>query len=154
MVGDPEILVTPMDSPARPLTGEPSEPSGLGRCIMVDAPSAFAGTWAVLRGVLNEVTTGKMLGLSLGRSWEDHGMIMGRSWEDGNLFLEVMSLVKWKPGIDLVFQILKFLCQPSRDDLDDLDDLNPFATEGSSRGSAPVIEPRERCDWEGAVKIA
>ena len=40
--------------------------SGLGRCVMVDAPSAFAGTWAVLKGVLNEVTTGKMLGLSLG----------------------------------------------------------------------------------------
>lgn len=36
-------------------------PERLGRCIMVDAPSAFAGTWAVLRGVLNEVTTGKIV---------------------------------------------------------------------------------------------
>lgn len=113
---------------------------------MVDAPSAFAGTWAVLKGVLNEVTTGKMLGLSLGGAWEDHGMIMGR-WDN---FLEVMSQVKWKPGIDLVFQILQFLCQPSvRDDLDDLDDLNPFATEGSSRGSAPVIAREMRLGGSG-----
>lgn len=36
-------------------------PERLGRCIMVDAPSAFAGTWAVLKGVLNEVTTGKIV---------------------------------------------------------------------------------------------
>jgi hypothetical protein len=55
---------------------------------MVDAPSAFAGTWAVLKGVLNEVTTGKMLGLSLGGAWED-GKIMGRSWES---FLEMSQL--------------------------------------------------------------
>ena len=102
---------------------------------MVDAPSAFAGTWAVLKGVLNEVTTGKMLGLSLGGAWED-GKIMG-------IFLGDVP-TKWKPGIDLVFQILKFLCQPSvRDDLDDLDDLNPLPQKDQA-GEAPPSSNRER----------
>ena len=88
--------------------------SPLGRCL--------GYPWAVL---------GKM-----GRSWEDHGKIMG-------IFLGDVP-TKWKPGIDLVFQILKFLCQPSvRDDLDDLDDLNPLPQKDQA-GEAPPSSNRER----------
>lgn len=37
-------------------------PRGLGRCLLVDAPAVFASTWSAVRGILNEVTSGKKLG--------------------------------------------------------------------------------------------
>lgn len=36
-------------------------PERLGRCLMVDAPAVFASTWSAVRGILNEVTAGKIV---------------------------------------------------------------------------------------------
>eukprot|EP00434_Breviolum_minutum_P008010 symbB.v1.2.007065.t1/scaffold414.1/size398445/29 len=36
-------------------------PERLGRCLLVDAPAVFASTWSAVRGILNEVTAGKIV---------------------------------------------------------------------------------------------
>eukprot|EP00438_Fugacium_kawagutii_P012350 Skav221981 [mRNA] locus=scaffold195:1089255:1092320:- [translate_table: standard] len=48
-------------------------PERLGRCIMVDPPSAFAGTWRVLRGIINEVTASKTLRAHQVMTWRVGG---------------------------------------------------------------------------------